>query len=333
MTQEQIMKNWYMKNADVPLVSVICCTYNHEKYISDAIEGFLKQKTTFPFEVLVNDDASTDGTAAILHRYEKNYPNILKIFYHEINEYSQGVDIFGNLVRTARGKYIAICEGDDYWIDSDKLQLQVNFLEKNPDYGMCYGRVKRYIQRKERFCHSKFGAQIKGFEDLLKNGNRIPTLTVCARRELIDRYNEEIKPAEKHWLMGDYPMWLYIAHESKTKFFQKDFAVYRILSESASHSENPEKRIEFEKSIINMKLFFYKSYSPFPFYQKQEYFRIYALYYYLYGKKEYLSEMQFLYKSLKTPTTLDKFYINICRLPYPLYFFFYALKEIAKKVF
>ncbi|AEE16179.1 Beta-ketoacyl-acyl-carrier-protein synthase III [Treponema brennaborense DSM 12168] len=131
------MSTWKNQDLEHPMVSVVCLTYNHEKYIKDALNGFLIQETDFPFEVLVNEDTSTDDTAIILKEYEKKYQNIIKPIYHTVNEYSQDIDVFGNTVKRTKGKYIAICEGDDFWIDKNKLQMQVDFLEKNLEYSMC----------------------------------------------------------------------------------------------------------------------------------------------------------------------------------------------------
>lgn len=118
-----------------PLVSIICNTYNHENYIRDAIEGFLMQETDFPFEIIIHDDASTDKTADIVREYEKKYPDLIKPIYQTENQYSKGCKINStfNFPR-AKGKYIAFCEGDDFWVDPKKLSIQVNFLENNPDY-------------------------------------------------------------------------------------------------------------------------------------------------------------------------------------------------------
>ncbi|MFK2238497.1 glycosyltransferase family 2 protein [Bacteroides fragilis] len=113
-----------MQNIDTPpLVSIFCITYNHSSYIRQCLDGFLIQKTNFPFEVLIHDDASTDDTAGIIKEYEAKYPDIIKPIYQVENQYSKGLDIniVYNLPR-ARGKYIAMCEGDDYWIDPLKLQ-------------------------------------------------------------------------------------------------------------------------------------------------------------------------------------------------------------------
>ncbi len=117
------------------LVSIICNTYNHEDYIADALDSFLMQRTNFDFEVLVHDDASTDRTAEIIREYEKKYPEIIKAVYRTENLYSRNLP--NGQIERARGKFIAICEGDDYWIDPDKLQKQVDLLEKHPNCDVC----------------------------------------------------------------------------------------------------------------------------------------------------------------------------------------------------
>jgi len=119
-----------------------------EGYIKDALEGFLIQKTDFPFEILINDDASTDSTADIIREYEAQYPNLIKPIYQTENQYSQGKkpNQEFNFPR-AIGKYIALCEGDDYWTDPLKLQKQLDFLEENPEYGLVYTDVDFYYQR------------------------------------------------------------------------------------------------------------------------------------------------------------------------------------------
>lgn len=114
-----------------PLVSISCITYNHVSYIRQCLDGFLMQKTDFPFEIVVHDDASTDKTAEIVREYEKKYPNIIKPIYELENQYSKpGISINDITFPYLRGKYIALCEGDDYWIDENKLQMQVDFLSK-----------------------------------------------------------------------------------------------------------------------------------------------------------------------------------------------------------
>ena len=135
-----------------PIVSIICLTFNQEKYVRDCFEGFVMQQTNFPFEVLVYDDASTDGTPTIIRKYAEKYPDIFKPTLYEKNNYSQGLGYVGFYqgIKVAKGRYIAYCEGDDYWTDEHKLQKQVDFLESHPDYEICAHEVTvKYADGKE----------------------------------------------------------------------------------------------------------------------------------------------------------------------------------------
>lgn len=120
-----------MKPDEKPLVSICCAAYNQAAYIRDALDGFIMQQTNFPFEIVIHDDASTDGTAEIIKEYAAKHPNLFRPEYETENQFKKG-EIY-NIPR-ARGKYIAFCEGDDYWTDPTKLQRQVDFLESHPDY-------------------------------------------------------------------------------------------------------------------------------------------------------------------------------------------------------
>ncbi|MCQ2104263.1 MAG: glycosyltransferase [Fibrobacter sp.] len=120
---------------DQPLVSILCAAFNQEKYIAQTIEGFLMQKVDFPVEIIIHDDASTDRTADIIRKYEKEYPNKIKGIYQTENQYSKKVPIWDTFIYPkATGKYFAECEGDDYWTDPNKLKMQVDFLESHEDY-------------------------------------------------------------------------------------------------------------------------------------------------------------------------------------------------------
>lgn len=152
ITESQIMQNWHVDNTNTPLVSINCITYNQELYLAEALNGFIMQKTDFPFEVIIHDDASTDKTADIIREYEANYPKIIKPFYETENQYSKHNGSFFNLINAkCKGKYIAMCEGDDYWTDENKLQIQVDFLEKHPDFSLCSHRYKKYYQNENRW--------------------------------------------------------------------------------------------------------------------------------------------------------------------------------------
>lgn len=121
------------------MVSICCTTYNHENYISAALEGFISQVTDFRFEVIVHDDASTDNTASIIRKFHNKYPNLIKPVFQEKNQWSEGIRVFQTYIYPkVKGKYIAMCEGDDYWIDPKKLQKQVDYMESHPKCTFCF---------------------------------------------------------------------------------------------------------------------------------------------------------------------------------------------------
>jgi len=252
--------------ADIlPVVSVSCITYNHSAYIRDAIEGFLMQKTTFPVEVLIHDDASTDGTSDIIRAYEARYPNIIKPIYQTENQYSKGIriSITFNYPR-AKGKYIAICEGDDYWIDPYKLQKQVTFLEQNPEYGLVFTdadvfneKTRRFIKHYDRTYKKKIpeGDVINTL--LYKNPYR--TCTSLFRCIFLKDYYNYIDRFSSNKI-GDAPLWLYIARKSKVKYLTDTTSVYRVHNGSISQSDNISEAIKFLRSGYKLSLSFSKYY-------------------------------------------------------------------------
>jgi len=143
-----------------PIVTIACLTYNHGPYIRKAIDSFLAQKTEYDFEIVVHDDASTDDTVTILQEYKSRYPDIIRLVLRDSNQYSLGVSkmFYHGIIKGAHSKYIATCEGDDYWIDDMKLQKQISFLEDNPDYTFSVGSIRQLDDKsgvitdvKERF--------------------------------------------------------------------------------------------------------------------------------------------------------------------------------------
>mgnify|MGYP001290144001 CR=1 FL=1 len=125
--EKEIIKIW---DTNLPLVSISCVAYNHQDYIKDCIESFLNQKTNYPFEILIHDDASEDLTAEIIRQYESKYPNIIYPIYQKINQYSKNIKPNLLNIQRARGKYIAFCDGDDFWSSNHKLSKQVKYMEK-----------------------------------------------------------------------------------------------------------------------------------------------------------------------------------------------------------
>lgn len=137
-TEEEITASWESVDFENPLVSIRCLAYNHEKYISKCLDGFLMQVTSFPFRIIVHDDASTDGTARIIQMYANAFPHIIHPIFEIENQYSKGDGSVKRIMDNASvGKYLAYCEGDDYWINEHKLQLQFDALENNPNCALC----------------------------------------------------------------------------------------------------------------------------------------------------------------------------------------------------
>ena len=177
-TQNEIMKHWG-KNSKEIVLSVSCLTYNHENFIHDAIQGFLSQETDFAFEIIIRDDSSTDNTVAILKKYVQKYPKLIKLLLMEKNTLSKGHRGISDVLKIATGKYIAICDGDDHWTDKFKLQKQVDFLEKNPEYVLCFSDFS-YKNLKAVFHFKNDYSRL----DLLK-GASLPTSAVCFRNKKI----------------------------------------------------------------------------------------------------------------------------------------------------
>lgn len=244
-----------------PLVSVCCLTYNHVKYVGQCLEGFACQKTNFPFEILIHDDASQDDTQNVILEFAAKYDSeVVKPICQKINQFSQGISPLRQiLLPRVKGKYIALCEGDDYWTDPLKLQKQVDFLEAHPEYGMCYTQCVSYRQNTGKFDRTPWGGPNESLESLLRM-NTVPTLTVMFRADLLRAYVAEIRPHERDWLMGDYPMWLYFAGNSKIKFLNSTTGVYRVLSDSASHASAWQQRIRFIDSTWDIQRFYIERY-------------------------------------------------------------------------
>src|SRR5690625_1921775 len=175
-----------------PLVSVSCRTYNHEKLIRDAIEGILMQKTTFPIELIIHDDASTDSTADIIRDYESKYPHIIKPIYQEENQYSKGVKIGMKYIHPKlKGKYYAICEGDDYWIDPYKLQKQINLLEEHGvSHVLSFHPVRLKVQNElgTNSIMGHYGNKLKIIDKLQIIRNYIQTDSAEIRTDIFENY-------------------------------------------------------------------------------------------------------------------------------------------------
>lgn len=191
--EKEIMSQW-KGDYEQPFVSIVCITYQHKDFIGDALNSLLMQETNFPFEIIVRDDASIDGTREIIESYAKKYPNIIKTILEIENQYSKGVKAFSSTIPRANGKFIAICEGDDYWCDVSKLEKQVNMLLAHPECVVTYHDavyLSTACDSKPKTLLDKSGR--KGFsrKELL-HYSFMPTLTLCFKnviKEFPEEYN------------------------------------------------------------------------------------------------------------------------------------------------
>jgi glycosyltransferase involved in cell wall biosynthesis len=242
------------------MVSVFMMTYNHEKYITQALEGILMQKTNFVFDIVIGEDCSTDNTRRIVMNFAEKYPDKFNCLLHNKN-----IGVVANQLATLKecsGKYIAICEGDDYWTDPYKLQKQVDILESNPDFVLIH--TNKAVLHNDKL-HVSSSIQIKSgfvFEELMF-APLICTLTVLVRSDIMKASIPRVcKLMEKRkWLMGDFPLWLDIAKNFQIAYLNDVTGVYRFLDESASHSKSKVKAYQFEHSVIDVKEYYFKIYT------------------------------------------------------------------------
>ena len=240
------------------MLSVVMTTYNHERYIATAIESVLRQQTDFPIEIIIGEDCSTDRTLNIVLDYQAQYPEAIHIVRSEHN-----VGWRANYRRTiaaARGRYIALLDGDDYFTHRKKLQMQVDLLEANPDVGMCYGRSERVDENGNTTIYPE-GECATTLEAMLRR-NPAENCTVVARKHLVERYYEEIRPEEHpEWLTDDLPMWLWFAANSRYMAIDCPMSVHRVLTYSVSHNPDYRKKIEFVDSLYDISLWYDERYN------------------------------------------------------------------------
>jgi glycosyltransferase involved in cell wall biosynthesis len=236
------------------MTSICCITYNHENYIADAIESFLMQKTNFNYEILIYDDASTDKTADIIREYETKYPGLIKPIYQTENQYSKGVKTINFSLQRAEGKYIAICEGDDYWTDPYKLQKQVDYMEKHPECSICIHAAYRVLPDKTKLklhVRPNRGNKVFTVEEVIHDNWIFATASFLypAVFNTNRPYFYEIAP------VGDYPLIIYLALQGKVYYIDEFMSAYRIDvkdSWSSRMSSSIERRIAVYNKTIDM---------------------------------------------------------------------------------
>ena len=251
-----------MNNENI-MVSILCTAYNHEKYIRQCLDGFIMQKTNFKFEVIVHDDASTDNTANTIHEYEKKYPDIIKPIYQKENQYSKGVSISKIMCVKCRGKYVASCEGDDFWIDELKLQKQVDALENNTECKGCVCTVHDVDEDGTplNLTHpsTPFESSAIDIEDFLKLATTEYVFQTSSFMFLKEDYSKYIfNPPEfrKVSPVGDWPMLLYFCTKGNLYYINDEMSCYRrnaVGSYTTTMVETTiQKRKKYNQGLIDM---------------------------------------------------------------------------------
>ena len=221
-------------------VSIICPVYNHEKYIRQTLESFLAQKTDFRYEIIVNDDASTDRSAEIIKEFAEKYPDIIVPVFHEENQYSKRISIINEfMVSKARGRYIAFCEGDDCWTDENKLRIQVSWMDSHPEYSMCVHNTRSIHcdTGKTEIYNSRYKEDRDlTLRDVLHGvGGVYHTSSILERAERVKKLPDFYDISAKH-NVGDAPIAIWYALNGKIRYINRTMSVYRIKSTPTSWS-------------------------------------------------------------------------------------------------
>jgi glucosyltransferase len=245
-------------NQSIPLVSVVCICYNQADYIEKTIESFLSQQTTFPFEIIIGDDFSTDGTTELINNiYKNNRDKIIPILRR------QNIGGHNNLIdclKSVKGQYIAFCEGDDYWIDECKLQKQFNLLELNTDVGLLWTDIDFNDLHEDRYTKSAFRNKLfpvfNTFEQILLNKPFFAPPTWFFRTKYAKLfYNYQ------DYVDGTFPFIMDIFQISKILYLDEVTAVYNKRIQSTSNNINPAKRYEFAKQVYKIQIDYSKKYN------------------------------------------------------------------------
>lgn len=276
------------------LVSIACITYNHEKYIAKALDGFLEQDFNGRIEILINDDASTDRTPDIIREYQSKYPDIIKPMLHKENQYQKGVTNPSgtfNFPRAA-GKYIAMCEGDDYWIDKTKLQKQVEILEQNQDCSFCFHSAK-ILQMGRAITDSMMRPYTKSGKisqtEVIDKTVGYPTASLLFQSSVV----KDLPIYYFDCPIGDIPLQLILAKYGKGYYLDMPMSVYRIGDQTSWTSM--EKRGDF---LQKQERYFLQMQSMYTEYEKD-------------APKEYANSIQSAIRRMRFLT-----YVNTKQFPY-----------------
>jgi len=263
ITESEIMSTWN-RNIGNPVVTIRCLTYNHAKYLGQTIDSFLNQVTSFPFEIVIHDDASTDGTTDILREYAKRFPNIIVPIIQTENQYNKPhSNIRKTINEKIRGKYVALCEGDDYWTDVNKLQIQVDFMEKHPNCvlsmhnGRLYNEKKNKLEKKiNPYRSSGF---LKPIDVLVEKKMFPPTASIMYVADIEKKRPEVVFKAP----VGDRPLRMFFLTKGDIYYSDKCMCVYRYNQGSGSFGSRVKANPQYALDVYERMISFYDRYDEY----------------------------------------------------------------------
>lgn len=253
--EREVMRDW---RSNDPEVTICCAVYNHRPYIESALRGFLSQKTTFPFEILFRDDASNDGTISLLREYAKRYPSIVRVVLEPNNTYRQGERPTFAMARHACGRYIALCEGDDYWFRSDKLQRQYELLKGEPLSAMAVAwTVECREQGGELVCDTlmnltKYQEPVQRWEAVVEGYYHTSTL-LLRKKDFMQVLSVFSAPEAKRYF-SDTPLQQLMARRGPVVLLPEVVSVYRHTGEGAWTSLDMLRRLEWDVGCTRLLL-------------------------------------------------------------------------------
>lgn len=247
-----------------PLISVGVMSYNQERYIRHTLDCLLAQQCSYSFEIIIGDDGSKDNSRAIILEYQQKHPGIIKIMPEAPNK---GIlRNYADIVKACSGKYIAFCHCDDYWHDPLKLEKQVSFLEKNPDYEFIHTNANVYIENLDKTIPAFNTINQKNipsgevFESFFTSKFFIFTCSACYTRSAIEKYVNFDEFIQADFMYEDLPTWIELSKNIKFKYLEDATITYRVVEDSHSHPKQKERKFVLLKAHHHMKKHFIKKY-------------------------------------------------------------------------
>ncbi len=250
---------------DQLMASISIVTYNQEHYIGETLDSMLAQDCNFAYEIVVGEDGSTDNTRQVIEDYQQRHPGRIRLMPLAPNKGL--LRNFRDTLTSCTGKYLTICAGDDYWHDPKKLQKQVDFLESNPEYGIVHTDLDFYLAKQDRYIRN-FNRKnqqdiVDGevFEALLTSRFFINALTVCFRKELLDKHVDFAQFEAAGFNYEDLPTWLELSRHTLVKYMDESTATYRVLEDSVSRPTEVKKKFKFLQSHFVIKKYYIDRYN------------------------------------------------------------------------